>query len=165
MALSSYHGLVTYDKRLLMHQCDIEPLIHCTGKWRFRSAQHRYVAASQPATALWVLRDIGNFAMNTPRCRQLPDETSSNTLATLQPLKSAACTYVAMNFMPALAICFQIANSCRRWRCSFQGISKDWSRADFSENLRDSLFNDDLSSEPNFSRIHLDGQNLYLYFL
>jgi hypothetical protein len=46
VTLSSYHGPVTYDKRLLMHQCDIETLIHCTGKWRFRSAQHRYVAAS-----------------------------------------------------------------------------------------------------------------------
>ncbi len=29
-----------------MHQSDIETLIHCTEKWRFRSAQHRYVAAS-----------------------------------------------------------------------------------------------------------------------
>ncbi len=47
VTLSSYHGLITYDKRLLMHQCDIETLIHCTGKWRFRSAQHRYVAASR----------------------------------------------------------------------------------------------------------------------
>jgi hypothetical protein len=32
VTLSSYHGPVTYDKRLLMHQCDIEPLINCTGK-------------------------------------------------------------------------------------------------------------------------------------
>ncbi len=32
VTLSSYHGPVTYDKRLLMHQCDIETLIHCTGK-------------------------------------------------------------------------------------------------------------------------------------
>jgi hypothetical protein len=46
VTLSSYHGPVTYDKRLLMHQCDIETLIHCTGKWRFRNVQHRYVAAS-----------------------------------------------------------------------------------------------------------------------
>jgi hypothetical protein len=29
-----------------MHQSDIEMLIHCTENWRFRSAQHRYVAAS-----------------------------------------------------------------------------------------------------------------------
>jgi len=41
LTLSSDHGPVTYDKRLLMHQCDIETLIHCTGKWRLRSAQHR----------------------------------------------------------------------------------------------------------------------------
>ncbi len=39
-------GPVPHDKRLLMLQCDIETLIHCTGKWRFRSAQHWYVAAS-----------------------------------------------------------------------------------------------------------------------
>jgi hypothetical protein len=32
----------------------------------------------------------------------------------------------------------------------------------FSKNLRDSLFNDDLSNEPNFGRIHLAGQCLYL---
>ncbi len=32
LTLSSYHGPVTYDKRLLTHQCDIETLIHCTGK-------------------------------------------------------------------------------------------------------------------------------------
>ncbi len=32
--------------------------------------------------------------------------------------------------------------------------------ADFSKNLHASLFNDDLSYEPNFSRIHLPGQYL-----
>jgi hypothetical protein len=42
-----------------------------------------------------------------------------------------------------LAICFQIANSLTRWRCSFQGLSQDGERSDFSKNLRASLFNDD----------------------
>ncbi len=32
-----------------------------------------------------------------------------------------------------MAICFQIANRCTRWRCSFQGLSLDGKRADFSE--------------------------------
>jgi hypothetical protein len=54
-----------------------------------------------------------------------------------------------------LAICFQIANSC-----SFKGLSQDGRGADFSENLRASLFNKDLSNEPNFRRIHLAGQSL-----
>jgi hypothetical protein len=40
-----------------------------------------------------------------------------------------------------------MANYCTRWRGS--------------KNLRVSLFNDDLSNEPNFSRIHLAGQYLY----
>jgi len=33
-------------------------------------------------------------------------------------------------------------------------------RVDFSENFRASLFNDDVSFEPNFSQIHLVGQYL-----
>jgi hypothetical protein len=32
VTLSSYHRPVTYDKRLLMHQCDIETLLQYTGK-------------------------------------------------------------------------------------------------------------------------------------
>ncbi len=37
--------------------------------------------------------------------------------------------------------------------------------ADFSKNLRTSLFNDDLSNEPNFGRFHLAGENLQTLFL
>ncbi len=59
-----------------------------------------------------------------------------------------------------LAICFQIANSRTRWRCNFKGLSQHGGRADFSQNLRASIFNDDLSNEPNFCRIHLGGQYL-----
>jgi hypothetical protein len=33
----------------------------------------------------------------------------------------------------------------------------------FSKNLRAPLFNDDLSNEPNFGRIHLAGQYQYLW--
>jgi hypothetical protein len=43
---------------------------------------------------------------------------------------------------------------------NFKGLSQDWGRIDFSENLRASLFNDDLSNEPNFSQAHLAGQYL-----
>jgi hypothetical protein len=40
----------------------------------------------------------------------------------------------------------------------FKGLSQHGGRADFSKNLRVPLFNDDLSIEPNFGRIHLTGQ-------
>jgi hypothetical protein len=53
-----------------------------------------------------------------------------------------------------------IANSCARWRCKFKGLSQDGGRADFSKNLRASLFNKDLSNKHNFGGIHLAG--LYL---
>ncbi len=43
---------------------------------------------------------------------------------------------------------------------NFKGLSLDGVRADFSENLHASLFNDDISNEPNFGRIHLAGQYL-----
>ncbi len=58
-----------------------------------------------------------------------------------------------------LVICFQIANSRTRWRCSFQWLSQDGGRADFPENLRESLFNKELSNEHTFIQIHLDGQH------
>ncbi len=44
-------------------------------------------------------------------------------------------------------------------RCHWM-LSQDGGWTDFSENLRASLFNDDLSNEPNFSLIHLSGQYL-----
>ncbi len=39
-----------------------------------------------------------------------------------------------------LAICFQKANSCRRWWSIFKGLSQDDRQTDFSTNLRASLF-------------------------
>ncbi len=43
----------------------------------------------------------------------------------------------------------------------FEGLSEDLGRTDFSKNLPClSLFNEDLSNEPNFGRIHLAGQYL-----
>jgi|688.fasta_scaffold453876_1 hypothetical protein len=53
-----------------------------------------------------------------------------------------------------------IANYCTRWYCNFKVLSQDEGRADFTKNLRASLFNEGLSNEPSFSRIHLDGQHL-----
>ncbi len=69
-----------------------------------------------------------------------------------------------MNFIPALAIRFRITNSCIRWRGIFKRLSQDGGRADFSKNLLASLFNKDLSKEPNFGQIHLAGQYLYRYY-
>jgi hypothetical protein len=62
-----------------------------------------------------------------------------------------------MNLNPTLGINFLIAKSRMRWRCNFKGLSQDGGRADISETLCSSLFNDDLSKEPTFSQIHLAG--------
>ncbi len=43
---------------------------------------------------------------------------------------------------------------------NLKGLSQDGGQADFSKNLRTSLFNKGLSNEPNFGRIHLVGQHL-----
>ncbi len=43
---------------------------------------------------------------------------------------------------------------------SMKGLSEDGGRADFLKTYRASLFNEDLSNEPNFGRIHLAGQYL-----
>ncbi len=58
------------------------------------------------------------------------------------------------------AIRILIANSRRRWRGIFQGLSQDGGRTDFYKNLPDFLFYKDLSNEPNFNRIHLARQYL-----
>jgi hypothetical protein len=42
------------------------------------------------------------------------------------------------------------ANSCKGWREIFKWLSQDGGRADFSKNLRASLFNKALSNEPLF---------------
>jgi hypothetical protein len=65
--------------------------------------------------------------------------------------------YGTMKF-PALEIRFRIANSHTRWRCDFKELSQVGGWADFSKNLRASLFNKGLSNEPNFGRNHPAGQ-------
>jgi hypothetical protein len=47
-----------------------------------------------------------------------------------------------------------------RWRGIFKGLSRDGGRANLKKNHRASLFDDDLSNEPNFGKIHLTGQYL-----
>jgi hypothetical protein len=54
-----------------------------------------------------------------------------------------------------------MANYCTRWRQSFNGLSLDGGRADFSKKPHDTFFIKDLSNEPTFGRIHLAGQYLY----
>ncbi len=44
--------------------------------------------------------------------------------------------------------------------CGIHVRSEFSPQMDFSKNLRASLFNDNLSNEPNFGRIHLAGQYL-----
>jgi hypothetical protein len=43
---------------------------------------------------------------------------------------------------------------------NIEGLSEDRGLADFPKTFRASLFNEDLSNEPNFIRIHLAGQYL-----
>ncbi len=45
----------------------------------------------------------------------------------------------------------------------FEGLSEDGGRADFLKTFRAYLFDEDLSNEPNFSRIHRIGQYLWLW--
>jgi hypothetical protein len=47
-----------------------------------------------------------------------------------------------------------------RWRGIFEKLSQNWGRTDFSENLRASAINKELSNEITISQIHLAGQNL-----
>jgi hypothetical protein len=56
--------------------------------------------------------------------------------------------------------CFQIANQKHGGDLNFKWLAQDEGRTDFSENLRTSLFNDNLSNEPTFSQIHVAGQYL-----
>ncbi len=63
-----------------------------------------------------------------------------------------------MRLIVQLAIRCLIANYCTRWRPNFKGLSQDGDGQIFSKNLRASIFNDDLSNEPNFGRIHLARQ-------
>ncbi len=63
--------------------------------------------------------------------------------------------------MPALGVTILIADSCTRWRGIFEGLLQDGGLAGFFENLRASLFNDDLSNETTSTQIHLAVQYLY----
>jgi hypothetical protein len=59
-----------------------------------------------------------------------------------------------------LAIECLIANCWIRWREIFKWLSQDGGRRIFLKIFHTSLFNEDLSNEPNFGRIHLAGQYL-----
>jgi hypothetical protein len=61
--------------------------------------------------------------------------------------------YGAMNVMPPFLIRILIANSCREGAESFKDCHRMGDGLIFSENLRASLFNDDLSNAPTFSQI------------
>jgi hypothetical protein len=58
---------------------------------------------------------------------------------------------------PQLSI---LLNGKTRNRFNTLGFSEDGGWADFSKTFRASLFNEDLSIDPNFCRIHLAGQYL-----
>ncbi len=147
--------------------------------------QRHYERSTVMATAQWtpprywqkcneLLRDIGNMVMNSsammPVAMLRPVENILATLqrergSSVQPLKKPKTKMPPIPsarwiFIPALENCFQIANSCTIWSYSFKGLSQQGGREDFSQNLGTSLFNDDLSNEPNFIRIHLAGQYL-----
>jgi hypothetical protein len=87
-----------------------------------------------------MLHDIGTGAMNAPRCLQLNDnvfsdvEISANTPRFFLSLRGDEF----LNFMPPLGINQQLT-----------------ALTNFSENLRASLFTDDLWNEPTLSQIQL----------
>ncbi len=147
--------------------------------------QRRYERSTVLATAQWtlpryrqkyneLLRDIGNNVMNSSAMMPVAMlRPLGNILEavqwewgrSVQPLKkpkekTPPILTARWMFIPALANCFQIANSCTIWSYSFKGLSLQGGREDFSQNLGTSLFNGDLSDEPNFGRIHLAGQCL-----
>ncbi len=76
-------------------------------------------------------------------------------------VNSAVSNSYTVNKRPLKELCaplatrILIADSCTRWRGSFKELSQDEGRADFSKNLRYSLFHKYLSNELSFSRIHL----------
>jgi len=113
-------------------------------QWNFKTQTLFLYVANGAMT----LRAVGKCAI-MPVCRVdwgLRDETSAN-------IPCFSFPYSAMNFMAVLGISFLLANSCTTWRGIFKGLSQDRRRADFSKNLRASLFNKFLSNKPNFSRI------------
>jgi hypothetical protein len=67
----------------------------------------------------------------------------------IAPLPTSVCSKLKPQTEPCapLGNRIQIANNWTRWRGIFKGLSQD-GRADFSEDLRCSLFNADLSNEP-----------------
>jgi hypothetical protein len=102
-----------------------------------------------------MLSDVGN-------CTMMPDNQSSiqyfNHLSCLSHILSPLC--VAYILWGGGNWCFQIAIQKTRRRSKPYKVLTGWGRADFSKNLRASLFNKYLSNEPNFSWIHLAGQYL-----
>jgi hypothetical protein len=67
------------------------------------------------------------------------------------------CSRSGVRFTTQLAIRYLISNYCIRW-LNFKGLSQDGGLADFYKSLCASIFNDDLSNEPDFAWIHLAGQ-------
>ncbi len=72
----------------------------------------------------------------------------SKTLFTrVDPILDSFLPYGAMNFIPALGISSELPTDVRGGAEFFDGLSQDEGRADFSKNLRASLFNKYLSKE------------------
>ncbi len=59
---------------------------------------------------------------------------------------------------PDLFLCFQLQTAVRDGAVTLKGSHSIGDGRILSKNLRASLFNDDLSNEPCFDRIHLPGQ-------
>jgi hypothetical protein len=101
---------------------------------------------------------LGNDTMNAPRYWQQRNVRPA-ILATArwfcQP-NYRHCSAVdngAMNFLPSLAIVCKKKFKKQGGALNCKGLSQDGGRINFSENLRASLFYDDLPNEPTFSRI------------
>jgi len=72
---------------------------------------------------------------------ELPHDIGNCAMMPVAMLRSAQIAALQRGwiFIPGMVICFQIANSCTRWRRNFKGLSQHGGQAIFSINICASL--------------------------
>jgi hypothetical protein len=83
-----------------------------------------------------------------------------NGVSKTPPMSSFFNCQGRMNILHSYLNCSTIINLKTRKRTDTKGLSEDGGGRIFLKTFRASLFNEDLSNEPNFGRIHLAGQYL-----
>ncbi len=143
----------------------LDPFCCCTrqGPIRLSSACGTSIYCTlHKISILWIFAPLCEID-RTGRCVRIFVICVRQHFLVFEKVRNRRCTVV--NKRPLAELCAPLAvriiisNSCTRWReIFFKELSQDGERADFSKNLRASLFNK--SNEPNFSQTHLAGQNL-----